>query len=91
MNDLIVVTPDTKAAAIFNDGNLPKILEAIEKEVGNFVPDLKNQTTRKEIASIAHKVSRSKTFLDEKGKELTEDWRKKVDGINDQRKEIKKR
>ena len=91
MSDLIVVTPDTKAIEIYDAKKLPLILEAIEKEVRSFVPDLKNATTRKEIASIAHKVSRSKTFLDEKGKGLTEEWRAKVGAINEQRSQIKER
>lgn len=89
MSDLIVVTPDTKAAAIFSDNNLKTILGRIEEEVLKFEPDLKTATSRKEIASIAHKVSRSKTFIDDKGKELTEDWRKKVGEINEHRKEAK--
>jgi chromosome segregation ATPase len=67
------------------------ILTRIETEVRAVAPDLSTATGRKAIASRALKVARSKTALDEIGKEITEDARKQIEAVNAKRRDIRDR
>ncbi|WP_306150668.1 hypothetical protein [Roseovarius sp. MMSF_3281] len=51
--------------------------------------DVTTARGRKEIASIAHKVARSKTTLDKAGKALTDDARAKIEAVNGERRKVR--
>ncbi len=74
---------------LFQSTNIEMVLNAIGKEVAKFVPDLTSSKGRKDIASMASKVSRSKTYIDGVGKELVSDWKKKAGVIDAERKKAK--
>ena len=82
MNDLVVIE-QTNALAVFADGDkIDPILKAIREKATAFVPDLTTAKGRKEIASMAHKVAQSKTYLDGIGKALVDQYKeipKKID------------
>jgi hypothetical protein len=67
------------------------LLTALEKEVKSFIPVTDTPKGRKDIASLAHRVAQSKTFLDGLGKNLTEDAQKKVKSVNAERKIMRDR
>jgi colicin import membrane protein len=71
---------------IFKLGGIQPILDAIEKEVSQEVPDTSTDKGRKAIASNAAKVSKSKTLLDKMGKELTDKLNLAIKPINAERK-----
>ena len=84
MNQLLVIetVEQLNAPAVFkNKDAVQEIIDKIKAEVTSFVPDVSTSTGRKEIASLAYKVARSKTALDKMGKSL-------VDGIKQQAKVI---
>ena len=85
--------PDTPVlvAAYSDPASMESILARIEQEVRAVVPDLSTATSRKAIASTAYKIARSKTALDEVGKELTEEARRTVDQVNAKRREVRER
>jgi hypothetical protein len=85
--------PDTPilVAAFSAPEKMEAILTRIETEVRAVAPDLSTATSRKAIASLAFKVARSKTALDEVGKEITEDARKQIDTVNAKRRDIRDR
>lgn len=85
--------PDTPilVAAFSEPAKMEAILTRIETEVRAVAPDLSTVTSRKAIASLAFKVARSKTALDEVGKEITEDARKQIDAVNAKRRDIRDR
>lgn len=85
--------PDTPAlVAAFNaPEQMEAILTRIETEVRAVAPDLSTATSRKAIASLAFKVARSKTALDEVGKAITEDARKQIDAVNAKRRDVRER
>lgn len=89
MNELIVIENKDVLEIFTNDGIDP-ILNKIKEEVRKFVPDMTTKKGRDEIASMAHKVAKSKTLLDGKGKTLTEEWRANTKKVNDARNKIKK-
>ncbi len=73
-------------AVVFSERGMTEILEKIETKAKELEPDLSTDAGRKEIASMAYKVARSKTLLDDLGKGIIADWKEKVDNINKHRK-----
>lgn len=64
------------------------ILSRLEREVRAVPTDPTTETGRKEIISLAYKVSRSKTALDQAGKDVQADAKRVVDVVNAGRREI---
>jgi colicin import membrane protein len=62
-----------------------KIFERIHKEVAAFTPDVSTDKGRKAIASMAHKIARTKTGLDDTAAKLVEDQKKVIDAVNTER------
>ena len=71
---------------IFKTGGMSSILSAIRSEVLRDLPDTSTDKGRKEIAANAHKVAKSKVFLDNLGKQLADDLNAKLKPINAERK-----
>lgn len=74
----VIPVESINALEIFREGGLEPLLKKIEKEVSAFVPDLESVQGRKEIASMAYKVARSKTAIDDARKGLVSDWKKQA-------------
>lgn len=68
--ELAVIEPTTALAVFTADNGLDPYIEKIRAEVAAFVPDTTTKKGRDEIASMAYKVAKSKTYLDNAGKEL---------------------
>jgi len=90
MNELIPIqNPDLPT--IFAPGGLDKILEQVEQDALSLVPDTSTEKGRKEIASRAHRVARSKTYLDGLGKDLVSELRDRVASVDRVRKAMRER
>ncbi len=80
---LAAVPPKENALQVFQVANgLDPYLKKIRDEIDAFVPDVSTRKGREAIASIAYSVARSKTALDNVGKELVaelKDIPKKID------------
>src|SRR5690606_28705361 len=74
---------------LFKENGLDPVLEAITSEVKSFVPDLTTEKGRKEIASLAYKVSKSKTYLDNLGKNLVSEWKEQSKKVDNERKRVR--
>lgn len=81
----LIAVEKINALEVFNGGMLP-IIEEIHKKVAVLVPDVTTAKGRKEIASMANKIARSKTLLDDVGKNLVADWKAKAKIVDDNRK-----
>lgn len=68
--DLVVIEKKNAMAVFTNNDQLDPLIEAIEKEARSLVPDVTTKKGRDAIASMAHKVARSKTYIDNAGKDL---------------------
>jgi len=90
MNQLSKVENIT-ALEVFTSGNAETLISQIESEVRSFVPDLKTVKSRKEIASLSAKVSKSKVVLDGLGKNLVADWKTKAKAVDTERKMVRDR
>lgn len=74
---------------VFTKGGSQSIIDAIKEKALNFKSDVTTEKGRKEIASRAYAIARSKTFLDEAGKKLKEKYQKSITPIDEERAIIK--
>ena len=85
-NDALIVAAKLDVAVVFSDKGMAKLLDEIKAKVIAHVPDTKTETGRKDITSLAYKITRSKTLIDDLGKGLVSDWKKKAKLIDGHRK-----
>lgn len=86
----LMIPAQAELATLFSvDRGLDPVIAAIRAEVVAHVPDTSTKKGRDAIASLAYKVSRSKTALDEAGKSLTEDAQKQINTVNAERKKMR--
>ena len=64
------------------------ILEQIAAAVRAVQTDVSTEQGRKEIASLSHKLARSKTFIDDQGKELVSEVKAQVKAIDQERSRV---
>ncbi len=88
MQELIIIEKEN-ILTTFSGNGLDPIIQKIKDEVNSFIPDLSTEKGRADIASLAYKVSKSKTYLDNLGKDLTTDWAAKVKSVNNSRKKMR--
>jgi hypothetical protein len=89
----LMVVSQYSAVQIFAAGTPEKILDAIEAEAKKAAEglDISTEAGRKAIASVAYKISRTKTYLDDQGKDLTADLKKQTGAIDAERKKFRDR
>ena len=86
---LVVIEPTT-AVALFTEGQgVAELLADIRQKATSLVPDITTAKGRKEIASVAHAVARTKTYLDGLGKELTDQYKEIPKRIDANRKTLR--
>jgi hypothetical protein len=89
------IIPSEPAAIqlLFQNGGaaIDPLIERIEAAVRSHVSDLTTKKGRDAIASLAFKVSKSKTALDTAGKALTERQKSEIKVVDDARKKIRDR
>lgn len=86
---LVVIEPTT-AVALFTEGQgVDELLADIRQKASSLVPDVTTAKGRKEIASIAYAVAKTKTYLDGLGKELTDQYKEIPKRIDANRKAMR--
>ncbi|WP_042062791.1 hypothetical protein [Aeromonas allosaccharophila] len=86
---LVVIEPTT-AVALFTEGQgVTELLADIRQKASSLVPDVTTAKGRKEIASIAYAVAKTKSHLDGVGKELTAKYKEIPARIDANRKLIR--
>ena len=86
---LIAVENSTPARIFSDESEVDRILADIRERVRAHEPDTATAKGRAAIASLAHKVARSKTLLDEAGKALNADKRKEIEAVDAYRRKIR--
>lgn len=79
------------AAGVFAPGGVDAILAKIEAEARPAKIDIETKAGREAIASAAYKVARSKTVLDDMGKELVAEWKKQSAAVDADRRKLRDR
>jgi colicin import membrane protein len=86
MSNELVTFENINAVEVFKTGGVQPLIDRVREEVSGEVPDTSNDKGRKRIASLAHKVAKSKTWLDKAGKELADQLNAQLKPINSERK-----
>jgi colicin import membrane protein len=87
-----VINPETSTALVhiesmtpaelFKPGAIDPLLERIKKEVRSVPTDISTETGRKAVASLAFKVAKSKTFIDEQRIKLVKGEKERLKAID---------
>ncbi|WP_234898127.1 hypothetical protein [Aeromonas veronii] len=86
---LVVIEPTT-AVALFTEGQgIAELLADIRQKATSLVPDITTTKGRKEIASVAYAVAKTKTYLEGFGKELTDKYKEIPKRIDANRKVLR--
>lgn len=91
ITDLVVIEKTNALAVFTSQEQLDPLIEAIEKEARSLVPDLSTKKGRDAIASMAHKVARSKTYIDNAGKYLVAELKALPKQIDESRRLVRER
>lgn len=91
ITDLVVIEKKNAMAVFTNNDQLDPLIEAIEKEARSLVPDVTTKKGRDAIASMAHKVARSKTYIDNAGKDLVAELKALPKQIDESRRVARER
>lgn len=89
--DLVVIEKKNAMAVFTNNDQLDPLIEAIEKEARSLVPDVTTKKGRDAIASMAHRVARSKTYIDNAGKDLVAELKALPKQIDESRRVVRER
>ena len=91
VTDLVVIERANALTVFKSADQIEEILAKVEREVMSFVPDVTTAKGRKEIASLAYRVSQTKSYLDRLGKDLVEDLKEVPKLIDANRKTVRDR
>ncbi|WP_171858581.1 coiled-coil domain-containing protein [Citrobacter freundii] len=91
VTDLVVIEKQNAMAVFTTKEQLDQIIEAIEEEARSLVPDVSTRKGRDAIASMAHKVARSKTYIDNAGKDLVAELKALPKQIDESRRIVRER
>lgn len=88
--ELAPVPPAETALAVYSaPKGLEPWLQKIRTEIDGFTPDISTRKGREAIASMAYKVARTKTALDDVGKKLVADLKEVPKKIDAERKRVR--
>lgn len=88
--EIVVAPPRETALDVFSTaGGLEPYLSQVRAAIDAFVPDASTAKGRAEIASMAHKVARSKSALDNVGKDLVAELKELPKKIDAERKRMR--
>lgn len=89
--DLVVIEKASALTVFKSADQIEEILQKVEREVMSFVPDVSTAKGRKEIASLAYRVSQTKSYLDGLGKDLVAELKEVPKLIDANRKTVRDR
>jgi len=87
--ELATIPKETALSVFSADKGLDPYIAKIKAEVDGFIPDVTTKKGRDAIASMAYKVAKSKTYLDNCGKELVAELKQIPARIDSERKRMR--
>lgn len=90
MSDLALI-PATQLVPLdaFKPGGIDALLTSIAERARSVKPDVTTPKGRKEIASLAYAVAKSKTLLDDMGKDLVAEWKARSSQVDAERRKAR--
>lgn len=89
MNEIVSFVPANPVTVLTDEKQYSEFYKRIKEEISSHVPSVATVMGRKAIASLAYKVVRTKTAIDDAGKELNEEARAKINAVDAQRRKIR--
>lgn len=90
MSQELITIPSENALQVFTgQSSIDPYLAKIRAEIDSFTPDVSTRKGREEIASVAYKVAKSKTYLESVGKQLADAQKEIPKKIDATRKHIR--
>ena len=87
--DIVAVVEASPVIVLTDEAKFNQFYEAIREECEQHEPDLSTDKGRKAIASLAYKVARTKTAIDDAGKKLNEEARARINAVDEARRKIR--
>lgn len=87
--EIALIVETTPVVILQNAEKKAALFAHIEQEIAEFVPDLTSDKGRKAIASLAFKVTKTKTAIETAKETLIEDARKTVNAVNGEWKNVR--
>lgn len=91
MESALAIIETFTAVDLFKPGAMDDVLSRIEEEVRATPKDISTEKGRKAIASLAHKVAKSKTFIEDQRLALVSDEKKRLAVIDAEGKKMRDR
>lgn len=76
-------------AVVFAPGRVKTIIDKLCAQARATPTDISTPKGREAIKSLVYKIARSKTTLDKMGKELTDEWRLRMEAVNAERRQVR--
>lgn len=89
MNEIANIFTANPVMVLTDEAAYSEFYKKMKAEVSAHVPDISTEKGRKEIKSLAYKVTRTKTAIDDAGKKLNEDARAKINVVDASRRKIR--
>lgn len=86
---LVALVAENPVVVLTDAKKFSDFYKAMRAETDAFTPDVTTATGRKAIASLAFKVTRTKTAIDDAGKRLNEEARTKINLVDAARRDIR--
>lgn len=80
---------DKPALALIEQDYFARVYDELKREAAAIQIDLATEKGRKAIGSMAHKIARTKTAIDDAGKALNEEARKQINAVDAKRREVR--
>lgn len=91
VNAIATIVETNPALVLVDEKKFEDFYEHVKAEAAATPIDLSTDKGRKAIASMAHKIARTKTAIDEAGKKLNEEARAKINAVDEARRKIRER
>lgn len=91
VNAIATIVEANPALVLVDEKKFEDFYEHVKAEAGAMPIDLSTEKGRKAIASMAHKIARTKTAIDDAGKKLNEEARAKINAVDEARRKIRER
>ncbi len=86
---IALIVSQTPVVVLTDEEKRAEFYAHIQAEVDAFVPDVSTAKGRKAIASLAYKIARTKTAIDDAGKKLNEEARAKINAVDAERRAVR--
>jgi colicin import membrane protein len=87
--DIIAIVEASPVTVLTDRQTFNRFYEEMKRQTDALDADVTTDKGRKAIASMAYKVARTKTAIDDAGKKLNEEWRARINAVDESRREIR--